>query len=490
VDPHLNGTTLFQFDAGSANRGDATDETRSFIESIDLDTLQSPATWQHLTTLVRVLPDGDIFPVRAAYSGEAQSTIGANYLSSDSPVWFTLADWIAAKLLTGKAPHVVEAFSFSAGAPQAGLRPIDIAGNPKFRVDPLTTDLFKRVIEFRQSIKERMKTATGAERERLNIEQNALKICANSTSYGIWVEVNVERRPFRKGVTVRSSTCEPFSFQTDIAEMPGSYFHPLLATLITGAARLMLAISERLLTDRGLEWAFCDTDSMAIAKPVNMGGSAVNELVGEIVEWFVALNPYVFGGSILKIEDENVSLKTGEPEPLICLAISSKRYALFNLAPDGSPIMRKVSAHGLGHLLPPYSEDDAPLDLPTPHSSVLGNGIERWHCDLWHHIVIAALGEDLDRVRFDYHPALSRPAMSRYSATTPELLRWFKTYNAGRTYPTHFVQRFRRATVRRTSLVGGNDHPPLFRRRTLCGQLVDRASRDRTSRGRLLRCPN
>jgi hypothetical protein len=29
----------------------------------------------------------------------------------------------------------------------------------------------------------------------------------------------------------------------------------------------MLAITERRLLDEGLDWAFCDTDSMAFAKP-------------------------------------------------------------------------------------------------------------------------------------------------------------------------------------------------------------------------------
>jgi hypothetical protein len=47
-------------------------------------------------------------------------------------------------------------------------------------------------------------------------------------------------------------------------------WHPLLATLITGAARLMLAISETVTEKAGLTWAFCDTDSMAIAKPNEM----------------------------------------------------------------------------------------------------------------------------------------------------------------------------------------------------------------------------
>ena len=413
---------------------DTTDETRAFLDRVDLEALQSQATWGQLTTLVRVLPEADIFPVRAGYEGEAATTIGANYLSSEWPLWFTLADCIAAKLLTGKAPRVVEATTFLPGEVQSGLRPINIAGKAEYGVDPVTTDFFKRVIELRQSVKRDVKAATGDERVRLDTEQHALKICANSTSYGIWVEVNVETRPLRKSVTVHSATCDPFSFKTDKAEMPGTYFHPLLATLITGAARLMLAISERLIIDQGLEWSFCDTDSMAIAKPGDMASDEFARRCATVVEWFAALNPYEFGGSILKIEDVNASLETGKPEPLHCLAISSKRYALFNYAPDDTPIMRKVSAHGLGHLLKPYDKDTAPSNLPVPDDSVLGDGIERWHCDLWHHIVIAMLGDTPDQVRLNYHPALRNPAISRYSATSPELLGWFKRYNATRPY--------------------------------------------------------
>ena len=413
---------------------DTTDETRAFLDRINLGALQSRATWNELTTLVRVLPDADIFPVRAGYANEAATTIGANYLTSGDPLWFTLADCIAAKLLTGKAPEVVEAMTFAPGEVQTGLRSINIAGKPECRVDPVKTDFFKRVIELRKSIQRERDTATGDDYVRLDTEQHAFKICANSTSYGIWVEVNVETRPFHKSVTVHSATCQPYSFQTDKAEMPGTYFHPLLATLITGAARLMLAIAERLIVDQGLEWSFCDTDSMAIAKPDDMPPDEFARRGAFVVDWFGALNPYDFAGSILKIEDVNASLVTGDSHPVYCLAISSKRYALFNYGPDRTPIMRKVSAHGLGHLLKPYDKNNAPTNLPVPDDTVLGDGIARWHCDLWYHIVIAALGDKPDQVRLDYHPALRNPAISRYSATSPELLAWFKTYNATRAY--------------------------------------------------------
>ena len=64
---------------------DATAEARDFLASVNLDALQSQSTWQQLITLVRVQPEADIFPVRAAYSGEAQKTIGTNWLTTDAP---------------------------------------------------------------------------------------------------------------------------------------------------------------------------------------------------------------------------------------------------------------------------------------------------------------------------------------------------------------------------------------------------------------------
>jgi hypothetical protein len=174
--------------------------------------------------------------------------------------------------------------------------------------------------------------------------------------------------------TVIGHDGKAFERETNKAEKPGEYFHPLLGSLITGAARLMLAITESLIERQGLEWAFCDTDSMAIAKPDALAGDEFRSRVQEIADWFAALNPYAFPGSILKIEGENDGLANGAPEPLYCWAVSSKRYGLFNLARGGRPILRKVSAHGLGHLLPPYGADNPPADIPAPDESVMRDG--------------------------------------------------------------------------------------------------------------------
>jgi hypothetical protein len=97
--------------------------------------------------------------------------------------------------------------------------------------------------------------------------------------------------------------------------------------------------------------------------------------------------------------------------------------------------MRKVSAHGLGHLLPPYDEDEAPKKIPKPTISLFDfTGVERWQYDLWHRIVQAALGDTPEQVELDDLSGLWRPAVSRYAATTPNLLRWFKKHNAEKQY--------------------------------------------------------
>lgn len=420
--------------ASGISQHDATLETRDFLASVSLADLQSPDVWQKLAVLVKVQPDADIFPVRAAYDGEALATIGANYLTSATPQWFTLADCIASKLLTGKAPEIVETVAFGARPMQPDLQPIDISGDAAYHVDPTATDFFKRVIELRKATQERMASASGDELAGLDTKQHQLKICANSTSYGIFMQVNVAKRSKRFTATVFGQDGQSFERETDKAEKPGQFFHPLLGSLITGAARLMLAITESQIAAQGLEWAFCDTDSMAIAKPDGMAGDEFQQRVQAITEWFADLNPYSFPGSILKIESENAGLESKQPEALFCWAVSSKRYALFNLTADNTPILRKVSAHGLGHLLPPYKGDNSPSDIPAPPESVMRNGVERWHCDLWFEIVSAGLGAKPEMPRLDFHPALNSPAVSRYGATAPELLSWFKGFNTYREY--------------------------------------------------------
>jgi hypothetical protein len=411
---------------------DATVDTAEFLSRTTLADLQKPETWPLLTTLVQIVPDDNILPVRAKYSGEAQATIGVNYLSSDAPLWITLADCLASKLLTGRPPKILKALRFTPGGPQDNLKPVSIGGSEAHNIDPATDDFYRRLIDLRGQVTEQLETVDSSNEDDLESQKQALKTLANSTSYGIFVELIVEELDTTENRLCFGSGNDGFPVKVNKVETPGRYFHPLLATLITGAARLMLATAERLTIDAGLDWAFCDTDSMAIAKPEGMSDDAFFATARSVCDWFAPLNPYEKKGPLFKIEKPNFALDgSGNLTPLFCFAISSKRYALFNLDGEGRPVIRKASAHGLGHLLPPYQAEDAPKSIPAPCMSLDKIGVERWQYDLWFKILEAALAGHPDTVDLDYDPRLKSPTASRYAATSPVLLRWFDRFNEG-----------------------------------------------------------
>ncbi len=430
---------------------DATREAKVLLERITIADLQYPGLWPQLATLVQVKPDGEIFPVRAAYENNQYYTIGLNRLSSDQTFWFTLADCLAAKFLSGKTPYVVSAMSFWPKPIQEDLKPVAIIGNPEYLIDPTEDDFFKRLIDLRTKTKERKKTVLAAEAEILDVEQMALKILANSTSYGISVEINVEERAGSIEAPCYGPGNELFTVKTKKVEKPGTFFHPLLGTFVTAGARLMLAITESLAKDRGLDWAYCDTDSFAFAKPVEQTEREFLKDVEDIREWFVPLNPYESRGSLLKIEDANYRRANGKPtkelDPLYCFCVSAKRVALFNVDDCGTPILRKASGHGLGHLVAPYQEGETSSLIPAPAVPLKELGVERWQYDFWYRIVQAALSENAGLVITKDLPHFDQPAAIRYSATTPELLRWFKSFNESKpkskqVWPFNFLYLF------------------------------------------------
>jgi hypothetical protein len=422
---------------------DATAEARALLASITALDLQQPETWTRLGILVELEPACDLLPVRGKYDGQGY-TIGLNYLSTAGvAVWCTLADAMVAVINGDHAPTIRRAVGFLPGPILEGLRPVDLMGKPTYRVDPATDDVFRRLIELRTELKAKRDAARTAEEtdlaEQYDTDQLALKIMANATSYGIFIELNVTDSDDPIEVTCFGRTDEPFSGKIHQTETPGRFFDPILGTLITGAARLMLGLAERAILDAGLDWAFCDTDSMAIARPDEMSEAEFIDRTRSVLDWFEPLKPYRIPDPLFKLEDANFRLdseghKTKELGPLYCFAISDKRYALFNLDANGRPVVRKASGHGLGHLRPPYEPADGPASIPPPLVKEKDLGVPRWQHDFWYRIIDAALDGHPALVDLGSIPGLDVPAVSRYGATTPALLRWFDRYNAGRPY--------------------------------------------------------
>ena len=243
-----------------------------------------------------------------------------------------------------------------------------------------------------------------------------------------------------------------------------------MASLITGAARLMLALLEHCVIDLRGTYAMEDTDSMAIVATehgdlvpcpggpfrTKNGHKAVRALtwkqVDEISDRFKTLNPYrgeAGKGSVLKIEEDNHDPIAGTQRQLYCLAISAKRYALFLKDANGEPSLLRCSCsfcgrknkpgaticknekcrravnpnneedrwseHGLGHLLNPIDPESNDRD---------------WIAQAWLAIVRRSLGLSSTKV-FGFE---TLPAVGRVTVSSPAVMKPLADLNRGKPY--------------------------------------------------------
>ena len=422
---------------------DAKTEIEAFLDSVTADDLFKPETWKRLTGFVKVIPDGEILPTRANYNVHTKDwQVAVNHLYGDpnnpdqSALWSTLPDIAAAKILTGRVPKIVDAFRIEAVGRTEGLTTVKLRG--EIEVDPAGQDFFRVAIEERQRLKRRAGMSQ-TERDRTS---KTLKVTANATGYGIYAEMIRHEAEGKVHVTCHGIDAESFECDVLHPDDPGEYCFPPLASLITGAARLMLALLEHSVTKLGGTYAMEDTDSMAIVATERSGlvpcpnGMSVDDQksiralswkqVQEIVNRFAALNPYsrdAVPGSILKIEEDNFDLKTGKQRQLYCFAISAKRYALFLKGRRGVPeLLRKGvnntthrwSQHGLGHLL-------NPIDVNSED--------REWIGQVWENIIRRAMGLATRPLPFEHFPAIGRVSIS-----SPAIMKALTEFNSGKPY--------------------------------------------------------
>jgi hypothetical protein len=109
-------------------------------------------------------------------------------------------------------------------------------------------------------------------------------------------------------------------------------------------------------------------------------------------DWFTPLSPY--RGQPPLFEDEEENYWEGLPEPLSILAVSAKRYALYNRLPDGTYRIRKFSSHGVGTWRKRH-DYVPPAHIPEPCGDVWTLGGERWQYDRWYEAIAAIDGGTL-----------------------------------------------------------------------------------------------
>ncbi|MEM3431485.1 MAG: hypothetical protein QW783_02995 [Candidatus Micrarchaeia archaeon] len=295
----------------------------TFLNTLRIKDLQNKDVWKNdlMHSIVLICPKDDILPVRAEYSKEAKN-IGINYLKSDKPLWYSIQDVIASKILSGKMPEIVDAITFYSQGIQENLKDVMISDITITKED----DFIQKVIEKRIEIKQ-------SEIENKDQVQLILKIIANATSYGIYIEESPEKMANKADLDIYF--VDSFKFPSDKTEKTGSYFNPIMASLIISASRLLLTMAESIAESKGY-FAYCDNDSIFV-KP---------EIAKEIQEFFKPLNPYNVDVEMFKIETDDNKLPLAN---VMFYGISVKRYCLYQVVNNEIEIL-KYSTHGLGHL--------------------------------------------------------------------------------------------------------------------------------------------
>ena len=372
---------------------EAPKEIRRLVEKADLETLRDPSLWPDMVSVVQVQPEDDFLPVRAHYGDKRVYNIGISHLTSSDPLWYALSDVLASKLLTGKSPKILRAIRFVPKGRQSDLVSIQIVGGSIVSPDE---DLFLKLRELRQSTQRDrdQQPRDSPEYHGLDTIQNVLKIIANAASYGIFIEINTDDRKSKVDVY----GLEYFKSKVSKKEEFGRFFHPIVSTMLTSGARLLLAVAETWLQQHHGYYTFCDTDSMAVS-PFHWK---------KLQQLFEPLNPMP-GEPFLKLEDENYD-ENGQLRELWFYGISAKRYVLYHLDEKGEPVPVKWSSHGLGHLMHEKESE--------------------WEKELWISILRCVLGKNSEKQLLDRYA--NEYAIAKLAITTPHLLRQVKVINKGK----------------------------------------------------------
>jgi hypothetical protein len=411
---------------------DVTLEVQAFLQSLSLDRLLDQRTWPKMAFFAQIQPDGDILPVRTIY-GDGQSgnqtNIGLNPLTSDKPIWFAGPDIVGSTLLKKRPPKILRAIRIEPAGIQKDMKSVMLGTGS---IDPYRDDFFRKVIEERKG------------KQKTDPLYYFLKILANAGCYGIYAEVNKLQVGKNKAKKIGIFSGELSGTErTCVMEVPGPWYFPPVASLITAGGRLLLAMLERMVSDAGGTYLMCDTDSMAIvssekggfvhceggAGRMSGGKDAIKALpwkqVRQIVDRFKSLNPYnpqIVPGSVLNIVEELNYDADGRQRQLYGYGISAKRYGLYTRDDYSGFRLIKVSEHGLGLYYRPKEGRDTECEVPV------------WIKEGWEWVLNRALGLPCQEPDWFHLPVMRRIAIS-----TPNVMAALRHLRRDQARPYNFA---------------------------------------------------
>lgn len=413
-----------------AGRIAAVDVSPSEVEQLLNEMTEEPLfakdTWRLLNCLVLVEPGSAVLPVRMRMASDEPYTIAVTPLHSPEGRWYTLADVIASKLIGGRVPKILRAVRFVTEGKVRKLKPTLFRGQVSLGEN---RPIFSTLVEERQKAKTAAKQVSAKEATDMTALELGLKQMAASGAYGIFAEVNVTPRKLGDPLAEMIHSDVSYLCPDVHDERPGAFANPIIASLVTGGARLMLALLEREVSSANGVFAFCDTDSLGIV----CGQGCPSDIpclqeynIGEIVARFDALNPYApdIIPHFLKIEHEQFPA-------LRCFAVSAKRYVLFLKQRGGRLKVVKASESGLGAIIG-RSRNETTKKLAQR---------------AWLAILLSELSDTSPQQRRRAQPliAFDVPLRRKFPVSQPSILKRFDSYNRERNYdarvkPFGFVQ--------------------------------------------------
>jgi hypothetical protein len=308
--------------AAELRHEDVTAELRDLCRRAAKDpaVLFDPAVWRRFgCTLVTSRPWGGVpFPVEVRDRHRPDGRLEVVPVQSSIPLHVPWCDVVAGAVLSGKVPRIVKATRLVPVARQTGCRQ-RIPSWPGIVLD-LDDDIAVTLALLRQAVKAEDPTL-GA----------LLRVVVNSLVFGGLARFDpIWRTDGRRQVP---------------AERPGPWCFLPIAVSVTAAARLFLAVLDRLVRDRGGIVAYRDTDSATI--PAHPGGgtlglgdgSSIRQLtwaeVDALAAFFDALAP--FGPRVPFWKTTR-----GTPEhPLHAVVFGEKKHAEFVFGPAGPEVVTR-----------------------------------------------------------------------------------------------------------------------------------------------------
>jgi len=211
---------------------------------------------------VKVSPHEDYLPVRAAFSGDASNvnicvtTVSAG---DDVSLWYSMADIAASVLMTGKVPRILDAIRAVPTSRQI-LNTIEFAG---VRLDPYNPNLFAEIVAHRKRVEKKNPALAWG-----------LKTLANCATYGILSETDPElfnHADEKRTLNILWSDQTTYNAIGE-TEILGRFANPFIAPHVTAGGRLLLAIAEKLLQQRGCCVAWVATDSITVVTTQETAG--------------------------------------------------------------------------------------------------------------------------------------------------------------------------------------------------------------------------